>query len=170
MGSHDRLPREERVVQPYLYITIPNKFVWNGIPSASREQKSIDEKFYERALIKNKMNEAFREILSDVSVECQIFDKNKDRNCKNCLATNSPLFTGDINIDMKNINPCEEPKESVVEVLKIQYNDETYYYKPDIESPVGFYFYNYNDALGGYAKINLSDPIINRLLSIVQKK
>jgi len=160
LGSHDALPREERDLQPYLYVAAANQAVWGQMPPQEREARSIDEIFMDRAAEKFEINEAFRELLAEVSLEAEIFGYSS---CRTCVPTGVPLFHDDPNIDIRLPDPCEVRTESNVEARPIEHNGVTYYYT----LADGIYaFYTYRKDLGGHAPVDPSDPVIVELRAL----
>jgi hypothetical protein len=161
MGSHDGLPRDEREVQPYLYIGVANKKIWELIPERNREVKTIDEQFHERALSRYKINKAFRQLLVEVSLECAVFGYGP---CRMCIPTDAPLFHDDPALDLRLPDPCETRRETEVKATPLRLGDTTYYYTADPSGPLGYVFYAHREDLGGYAPLDPADPIIGDLL------
>lgn len=161
IGSHDGLPPDERVVQPYLYIATANRRVWEQMFERDREPKSIDEIFYERANERYEINSAFRELLATVCFECELFGYGA---CRVCVPTNAPLFHDDPGLDIRLPDPCEVRRETDVEATPLEFGGVTYYYKADDSNPLGYAFYVYREDLGGYAPVDPSDPVVTELL------
>ena len=164
IGSHDGLPPDERVVQPYLYIATANRRVWEQMIERDREPKSIDEIFYERANERYEMNSAFRELLATLCFECELFGYGA---CRVCVPTNAPLFHDDPGLDIRLPDPCEVRRETDVEATPLEFGGVTYYYKADASTPLGYVFYVYREDLGGYAPVDPSDPIVAELLRVL---
>lgn len=178
LGSHDHLPVEEREVQPFLYISIENKEMFEGMqPSEGGkliEKITIDEKFHDRALIKHTMNNEFRELLREVSLECSI---NKySEQCRVCVPTDAPLFHEDPIRDLRLPDPCKTLTETELTVTEITLPPlnagevaTTYYYSKDPTSPFGIRFFKYDDELKTHSPIDPSTGLFMRLLEIVEK-
>lgn len=165
-GSHDGLPRDQRDVQPYLYIAIANSPMWSTIPETNREVASIDEIFHTRALERHKLNLDFRRLLRAVSIECSLFGGPE---CHVCVPTNAPLFHADPAADLRLPDPCAPLVPRDVAVKKIEINREgkilTYYWTEAPSEPLGYQFYEHRADLGGYAVIDPSEPIVGELLA-----
>ena len=157
VGSHDQLPEKDRDVQPYLYISTANKEIWDLMLERDREPQSIDEMFNTRALEKHKLNLEFRKLLSEVSIECQIFGYE---HCRVCAPTNQILFKDDPMLDIKLPDPCEIVIETEAVATEIEYEGTKYYYikRDDIIS-----FYEYRKDLEGYSPIDPSSGLIIEL-------
>jgi len=162
VGSHDDLPEEDRDVQPYLYISIKNEEIWDLMEEKHREKETIDEKFNNRALEKHKLNLEFRKMLSEVSIECQLFGYE---HCRVCAPTNQLLYRDDPMTDIKLPDPCETILETEIVAKEIEYNNIKYYYTKDVENKISFY--EFRDDLGGYAPIDPASPLIDTLLKII---
>lgn len=160
-GSHDDLPKEDRDVQPYLYIATKNNEMWSMMSKEDREDESIDEIFHNRALGKHKLNLEFRNLLSEVSIECQIFGYE---HCRVCAPTNQILYRDDVMIDIKLPDPCNTLVETEVSAKEVQFEDKTYYY---IKNEFGINFYEYNTSLGGYSPIDPASSILYKLEELV---
>jgi len=157
VGSHDELPEKDRDVQPYLYISTANKEIWELMSKKDREEQSIDEMFHKRALEKHKLNTEFRTLLTEVSIECQLFGY---KNCRVCAPTNQPLYRGDVILDAKLPDPCETIIETESTAIEIEYDGTKYYY---IKNNDKLSFYEYRNDLGGYSPIDPASPLIIEL-------
>ena len=166
IGCLDALPREDRVVQPYIYVATANRRIWEQMLARDREAKTIDEVFFDRALERYETNNAFRELCAEVSLECEIFGYGA---CRVCVPTNAPLFHDDPALDIRLPDPCEVRRETDVRAAPLRVGGVTYYYVADPASPLGYDFYVYRDDLGGYAAIDPSDPVIPELLAALQE-
>ena len=164
MGSHDSLPVEEREVQPYLYIAEENQKMWDQTPEESREAKTIDNIFFERAASKFKVIREFRNLLSEVCFECEIFNYGS---CRTCVPTDEPLYHDDPTLDIELQDPCEAASTSDVSVLSVVIGDTTYHYSVDPTSPFGYTFYTFDAGLNGHVAIDPADPVIRKLLKVI---
>lgn len=162
--SHSELPVEERTVQPYIYISIANKKIFDLTPKSAQEELTTDQIFYNRAIKNEKINNSFREILQSISIECQFLELD---HCRVCRPTNQPLFSNDIRNDIKRQDPCKEIEELELDLHEITYKNKIYYYKKDSTSPIGYTFYTFEPKLNGIAAIDFSNPIVMELLDII---
>jgi hypothetical protein len=147
--SHMTLPELERNVQPYIYISTANKEIWSQLKE--REEQTIEEMFYKRAVEKHIINTEFNKLLQSVAIECSYF---KMDNCYICEPTNIPLFTDDPIIDVKISNPCILYKEEEKEANRITINNNEYYYTVD-----PLHVYKYDVLLDGYVEIDNEEII-----------
>jgi hypothetical protein len=161
LGSHDGLPTAEREVQPYIYIGVHNKIIYDQMMPENRENISIDTVFFNRANERFEINADFRKLLSEVCMECTLF---KYENCRSCAPTNRRLFNTNATLDIKLPDPCELRYETDVTVKSIIADSgSTYYYAKSVDS-IGYTFYLYDESINGYVTINESAPIIVELL------
>ncbi len=165
IGSHDGLPRDERVVQPYLYVAVANQKIWSQMLERDREAETIDQQFAKRANERYETNAAFRQLLAEVCLECEIFGYGA---CRICVPTNAPLFHDDPALDVRLPDPCEVRQETDVKAAPIRVGGVTYYYVVDPSAPLGYTFFAYRDDLGGYAPLDPSDPLVASLLAAVE--
>ena len=161
IGSHDLLPREDRVVQPYIYLTTANRQVWDQMLERDREAQTIDEVFQDRALKQYELNDDFRQVLAETSLECSLFGYG---NCRVCVPTDAPLFHDDPALDIRLPDPCRARCETEVQASPLHLRGETYYYTADPASPLGYTFYVFREDLGGYAPLDPSDAVATELL------
>jgi hypothetical protein len=165
IGSHDGLPREQREVRPYLYIGTANRAVYEGMIEKDREPKTIDEVFFDRANAKYETNAAFRALLAEVCMECEIFGYGT---CRSCVPTNAPLFHDDPALDIRLPDPCEARQSTDVDAAPIDLEGATYYYRANGDAPLGFDFFEFREDLGGYAPVDPSDGVVAKLARAVE--
>ena len=144
-GSHLALPENDRTVQPYVYISIANKYIWNKL--TERESKTIDEVFYDNSIETDRITGKFNKLLQDVSIECSYF--NLSDSCYICEPTNEKLFSHNPFTDTKIRNPCITYKENYVNAKKITIDNIDYYYT---EKP--FTLYKFDFMLDAYINEN----------------
>jgi len=161
VGSHDDLPKEERDVQPYLYIASKNNEMWDLMLEKDREIETIDEQFNRRATEKHKLNIEFRNLLSEVSIECQIFGYE---HCRVCAPTNQVLYKDDAIADIRLPDPCNTFIETEVAAKEIEYNGQKYYYIKKIDDLA---FYEFREDFNGYSPIDPSSPLIDKLTELI---
>lgn len=166
MGCLDALPREDRIVQCYIYLGAANPEVKALVREKDREDKTIDEVFYERARTRYEVNAAFRELLAEVSYECELFGYGK---CRVCVPTNAPLFHDDPALDARLPDPCEIRCESDVQAAPLVVDGVTYFYAVDPASSIGYAFYVWRDDLGGHAAVDEADPVVPALLRALEQ-
>jgi hypothetical protein len=163
VGSHDALPPAEREVQPYLYVAVANREVWELMPANEREPATIDEVFLRRADERFETNRAFRDLLAEVCLECELF--GYAAGCRVCAPTNAPLFRGDPALDLRLPDPCEVRRESDVRATPLVVAGVTYYRAADDAAPGGHAFFVRRDDLGGFARVDPGDPAFEALLA-----
>lgn len=166
MGCLDALPREDRTVQPYLYVAAANRGVWELMPERDREPATIDEVFRERAERMWRINQAFRDVLAEVCLECEAFGYGR---CRTCAPTNAPLYTDDAVRDVRLADPCRARIAEDVTVTELELDGVKYYYRQDAASATGYTFYEMRTDLGGYAVVDPASPVIVALLKLAMK-
>lgn len=150
IGSHDMLPPEEREVKCHICISSANILVKDQM--IEKEDKTIDERFYENALRKGKLIDQFLGTLSDVCFECSQFGYH---NCRVCASTDKALFGSDPARDVQLEDPCTPINADIkVNVKKIIHGDKVYYYAENPESLNGYDIYEFDEEHGGYVKID----------------
>ena len=182
LGSHDHLPDEERQVQPFLYISIANQKMFEGMQPTAKdkeapsrhykliEEKTIDELFHQRALNKDALNREFRKLLSNVALECSI---NGYGGCRLCIPTDTPLFHEDPVRDLQRPDPCQPLEEAEVSVQEITLKGDdgspiTYYYRKDPSTPFGVRFFKYDTDLDAYSPVDPSTELYMQLYEALQ--
>ena len=167
LGSHDGLPREERVVQPYVYLAVANPAVWAARRPDSREAQSIDEVFYERAESRYATNVAVRGVLAEVSLECSLFGYG---NCRECMPTGAPLFHADYAADARLPDPCVVSRATDVRARRVEVDGRTFFGAPDPAAPHGWAIYVARPDLGGHAAADPADPALPAVVAALTAK
>ena len=190
VGSHDGLPAGEREVRPYLYIAVANPEVWKATPAAAREPSTIDELFYARATQRYQLNCAFREVLAEACLECELFGYSAlgapaagapgapaagapaaaafaAFACRSCAPTNAQLWLPDPAADARAADACRPRAARTVEAAPVELRGVTYYYQEDPASPFGYTFFEMRADLGAYAPIDISDIRLPELVRAV---
>lgn len=168
LGSHDELPREEREVQTYLLLAVPNARVYAGIPEGKgKEEQTTDMRFHGRALKRHHLNLDARDLHRYVSLECSA---NGYGDCRLCVPTDALLFHADPGKDLRLPDPCEPVTESeTVPDGSVEVDGVTYYYDRDEASPLGWQFYEYRKDLEGWAVVDPSNPLVIKLLRALKE-
>jgi len=172
LGSHDGLPPAEREVQPYLYVATANESIWKHMPSGSREPSTIDEQFYERATRRYQLNQAFRDVLTEACLECDLFGYSQSADgrqivCRRCVPTNAALWLPDPAADARMPDSCELQTEQTIEAAPLVIDGQTIYYTADPDSSFGYSFFEERADLGAYAPVDPADPRLPKLLQLV---
>lgn len=168
--SHVDLPEKDRNIQPYIYIsTYPTTFNEKNIT-----ERSTDEELLYLSLTGKKIRSQFELAMIESSIDCnsnyKILDPavKEKLNCYLCMPNNLPLYSLDINKDLK-VNNCKPFVETTVDVKRIKIS----------ESPITFYYtkngnkiqvFEYNEDVGGYVEMaknnKLYSSIIIKLLKL----
>lgn len=167
LGSHDRLPIDQRTVKTYILIAVANKKIWDTM--SEKEPMTIDERFYAMSIAKKSIIEEFTTMLKEISLECVI---NDYKNCRICVPDNNNLFTNpeDIAVDIELVDPCNTTTETEVVAQEIVYNNITYYYKKDTSSIFGYKIFIYNKELDGYTEIAESNRDFVNIVNLIKGK
>ena len=162
LGSHDALPREKRHVKSYIFLSTANKKIHDQM--IEKENKSIDEIFYDRSMSRYILNQEAEEVLSGASVECSLFGYG---GCRVCAATNDKLFSANAGKDVDGNDPCKTCDNEDIVVDKIEFNGKIYYYKKNDESLLKYDFYEYNEDFGGYIPCAINNPDLYEIIKTI---
>lgn len=159
MGSHDALPREKRHVKSYIFLSTAHKLTHDQM--IEKEDKTIDEIFYDRSIYRYVLNQEAESVLSGASIECTLFGYG---DCRICAATNEKLFSRNAMRDIELPDPCKTCDDKNIAVEKIELNGKTYYYKKNPEELLGYDFYEYNEEYSGYIPCLANNPDLYELV------
>lgn len=171
--SHEALPKKDRNVKVYIYLsTFHSDYIDEQThkikkliedakktksPLTKSEimiEKSTDIHLFETSIKNKELNDKFLQLLAEVSIECQYFNKKINFNCFSCLPTNEKLYHENFQIDMELPSKCQtEEKISTEEVIV---NGKKYYY--DIKNPKNIYYFNKQS--NGYILLENNDIIL----------
>ena len=171
-GSHLNLPETDRNVKTIVYVSVENKKYINDNKNNKekifKETESIDMSFLKRSIKKQKLIKQFEEVIKSVCIECI---SNNYKDCKVCLPNNIKLFNPDNVIsDINNEDPCIPYNVNKrVKVKEIIYNGETYFYKQNPESPLGYSIFIYDSKINGYIEFPLSNSITVGIINEIIK-
>jgi len=186
MNVLDYLPEHERNIQPYLYLAVGNQGVMEGMPQDAREMPvalagelprgtTVDVAFHERALQVQELNESYRELLRDTSIECGLF--RDPAVCRICRPTSAPLFHATIEEDFRLPDPCTPIRPTTVsaKTIKITLADgtpATFRYVEDPTATLGYRFYQPDTTMGWntgntYMEVDPALPLYMELLGAV---
>ena len=164
LGSHNDLNYEDRDVTTYIYVSMPNKKVYEGL--AKKEDYSIDEKFLLKAITKHKLINEFLVMMKEVSLECVV---NEYKNCRVCIPNNNKLYTNidDIKIDLEIVDPCIQTVNIEIEAKLITVNGIEYSYVDDPTATMKYRVFKYDKNANGHVELSQSsDEYINVIEAI----
>ena len=180
VGSHDHLSVEEREVQPFLYISVPNRAMQEsmrptrgeeGAPPAQKyrpvETRTIDEEFHARATRRYELNGAFRALLREVSIECAL---SGVADCRLCVPSDAVLFHEDPMQDLRLPDSCLPLTEAELQVLETELDGTTYFYQRDASSPMGISFFVFDETMGAHVPVDPATGLFQRLMDHVGEK
>jgi superfamily II DNA or RNA helicase len=162
--SHIALPKEEKNVQPYVYLAVPPTS--ETLPTGEIPPTTDTELYYES--VTNQVTiESFNEALKEVSIECVV---NGEKHCRVCNPTNSKLTTDDIERDIRGTDPCSQISEAQIKAEEIIINDEKYYYTPDPNSIYDYKIFIYDATIDSYRQLRESDPKFAKIIDAIEKE
>lgn len=181
INSHDDLPPKERIVQPYIYLSIPPLDIIEG---SKKEGKILDpttdEVLYQKATNARKGIMSFRYALIEASIDCLQFQYSKSAStfakmglkCKICQPTNEPLFH-DFMDDMQSVSACKPYVEEEISVKEITIEGRKYYYKKpsvlEIAAGANLEVFEYSEVLDAYSPVDEQDPVFEIIKNKVNK-
>jgi len=188
--SHEALPKKDRTIQPYMYLsTYPKGFdkQWKQ-KQAERSalglkvellEKTTDVELYEKSLLQKRLNDYFLASVIRASIDCSIHAKSlsesekKRINCLMCNPTGHSLYNPVIKTQLQLDNPCQQYKKERVKAkeFKIDFEDgkgeQSFYYIKDGDDIVIFSFNKNSDA---YVQLNPSDEYYYMLHEKLEKE
>lgn len=164
--SHEDLSDSERNVKVYIYLSTFNKQYMDKqttrinsiIEDAKRDNKNLKRKdievekptdiyLFEKSIKAKTLNDKILQLLAEVSIECQYYNKGINFECFSCVPTNEKLFFKDIQLDIEIPSKCQ--KEEKITTEEIILNGKKYYY--DIDNKTNIYYYDENAE--GYVQL-----------------
>lgn len=91
--SHELLPKAEREVQSYIFLSVAPKDV--NIKTTLEETITTDESIFRRAIKRQEMLKTFLTAMREMAIDCQLnYEHNKETvpQCRVCVPTNEPMF------------------------------------------------------------------------------
>lgn len=165
--SHEDLPKSEKNVSVYIYLSIfNNEYIDEQkdkinkiIENAKKNNLTIKKKdleidkptdiyLFEKSIRAKELNDKILEILAEVSIECQQFNKEINFKCFSCIPTNEKLYYKDIQIDIDIPTKCEQPEKITTEEVIL--NGNKYYY--DKSNPNNIYYFD--EKVDGYIQLD----------------
>lgn len=185
VGALSFLPVEQRTIQPYLYLAVANEGIIEGMTPDSRERPAkvgagltfplgttVDVVFHEKALVTHQLNNNFRELLQEISIERALVMFESARVCR---PTNVPLFHNTVEEDIQLPDPCIPLTESKIRALKITHEGSEYRYTEDPTHALGYRFYRPDDSRewgreGIYVEIPATSPLYIELVEALDSR
>lgn len=102
-GSHKDLPEDERIVTPYIYLTHFNETQKDKRIIRIDAGLTTDEHIFSTAEKKAKVNDAFLQMMKEISIDCSIYSKNT-KHCKKIPKTKDNIVypLGPIEYDLSD--------------------------------------------------------------------
>lgn len=170
--SHSDLPKEDRNVQTYMYISV--------YPVGYKNPKKIkelttDEELYTVSLNGKKLRSEFELALVEASIDCSFnvnklsssSDIAKSIHCYVCAPTHEQLYENDLYKEIQKNNPCKQPekKEVTANEIKVNINGEelTFYYTMD-KNNSNIQIFSFSNELNGYVPLKKSYPFYSDIV------
>lgn len=179
--AHKALPKDQRNVQPFIYLaTMPKQetkgevkygeLVENALKtnntSLISQYYTTDIELYVEAVRGRILINSFLEAIKEVSIECML---NAESNCRSCHPNNARLFYHNIEQDMRMTDPCLPVEEQKIKAKEIKVGDETYYYVKDDANPFGYKVYSFDEGLQSYVKMGEDTPLFEELIDAIEE-
>lgn len=168
--SHEMLPKKDRNVQPYIYLSdYPKKYD----PKKKAKELTTDFELYKKSVDNKHLIDHFLKAIIEASIDCLPHHENlpksiKDKiKCRICQPNDKPLFENLLAKDMLMKDSCEQLKENQIKVQTIKYEDENFYYSMDKDK--NLVIYEHDKELNGYIPMRMSNPIYPKLYKKIMK-
>lgn len=155
LGSHIELPKEERNVQPYIYLSdYPKSSISN-----LKIEETTDVSLYHKSLQNQILIDSFLKVIKESSMDCLIHYNDEKVKCRICNPTDQILFLNDLDSDMKNPSKCQPLIEEKIKAKSISIEDENgkrdymYYISND-----NLHIFRKNDDIDAYQEIYTDHP------------
>lgn len=162
--SHSELPKEERNVQPFIYLS---DYPEDVNPKKRDEEPTTDIDIFTKAnQAKIIINDALHNVV-EASIDCSAHAQNNASNdalrCKLCAPTNVPLYHPVISKDMTLPDPCTYPEEKTIKAHEIQLEEtgEKYYFTREESLDGGLpaiILYMYQPSIDAYVQMPKNHP------------
>jgi hypothetical protein len=139
-GSHIRLPKAERTIQPIIFLSI-NPVKYKTDPNF-KEDVTTDMHILTEATKNQLKIQEYLDLLKRTSLGCKI-----------CTPTNRQLFHPNMADDLLMPDPCVPPKELKLKVTSFMFEGQEYFY--DEKKNV----IKFDTGLNSYVYIDVKDPI-----------
>jgi superfamily II DNA or RNA helicase len=143
-GSHIDLPKDERNVQAYVYLSDHN----DNATVFNNTEPTTDIIMYYKS-IKNKItNDAFKKAIIEASIDCSIHIESasaiakSEIKCMMCVPDNKQLFDKDYTAHLRKPLTCRPVQTKSVEVEEIEYGGKKFYYSKDVNNLISIYQYD----------------------------
>jgi hypothetical protein len=85
-----------------------------------------------------------------------------------CNPSDQPLFTDDVERDIRATDPCSQVQEAQVTAEEIIVDDVKYYYSSDPSSIYDYRIYIYDENINGYRALKESDPRYIKIINAIE--
>ena len=176
--SHILLSKENRTVQPYIYLASHpkhfnlKKMLANKEHHFKRghfiEERTTDLDILFAAKKHFKLIQEMEYLLVKSSIDCHIHSNNTIVKCKICNPTGRSLFSESLSKREILYDPCKKIIEEEIEAKEIIINDKTFFYVLDEKSSVPD-IYETNKFSENYIKIKNTNPFYLKIIKKINK-
>ena len=159
MGSHDMLPRADRIVRNIILVSKANTEVAKDLGDVVKEDKTIDQRFLYAAKEKKVLIEKLRLVLKQACIECRAFGYP---NCFTCKPTDQRLYGYDN--DITRDNPCTTDSSTEMEATEIVVDGKSYYY---VTSP-NVQIFKYSDQIEAFVPVSNADDDYDKVRAKIE--
>jgi Type III restriction enzyme, res subunit/Helicase conserved C-terminal domain len=177
--AHKALPKADRNVQVYFYLTtkpeseLKGPFDYEratlaaiaGDSAAMIGHLTTDLDLYIEAMKNNYLVESFNQALREVSIECLI---NAGEGCRSCVPNNLPLFHEDIFKDLKMVDNCIQSVEETVKASSVTVDGVEYYYTKWPDSIFGYKVFIFDKKLDIYRELAEDDMAFSKVIDALE--
>lgn len=89
-GSHKDLPKHEREVESFIYLSVPPRNV--NIKKALDEKLTTDEQIFSRALKNQKLLKSFTDAMKEMAIDCMLNREHNGGECRVCVANGERMY------------------------------------------------------------------------------
>ena len=168
--SHTDYPENERIVQPYIYLSdYPKSFEFKPTKYKKIPESTTDVHLYKKSLKGKRLIDRMYATMIEASIDCPLHIRNspqevKDKiKCLMCTPTHSQLFHPNVDTDLKIANPCIPPSTESVQADELEYQGQKFYYTTDSSGNISIYEYQKN--LDAYVKMDRAHPFYEAMIT-----
>jgi len=158
-NTHKDLPKDERTIQPYIYLSIYPK----DTDKTTIIEPTTDEYLWAKALESEMIIGEFTNLLASASVDCVVNNVDPSVKCFKCRPVGQILYEENISTDMKIPCPCQEFTTSTIQVDEVIIDGKSYYYTID---PIKLYIFD--TKFNGYMEVGLEHEHYDEIVELIK--
>lgn len=159
IGSHDKLPPDERNFQPILYLSIPPESEKSVVDGNDVYAVTTDTELYHEALVNKDSVASFVGANKEVSIECMM----NGGQCRICAPCNAVLFTDDPDADIRRPDPCVRYQPANIQAQPIEYAGKGYFYVRS-DGPLGYDVFVFDTKLGAHVAVPANSELFEAIV------